>query len=190
MQKEQGRRWQKTFEDYCRNYAVRVDEKCWWCICVFYNILLLTPCLDVVSPISLPLSCYICIALEGWDLGWNKCWAPVRWLTRATTTRTSPATPLLPSSAHWLMPSSLHQARNHNSLQNHHVSRESAQWFQSPNVVYNKICIKNVYMYNRISKRSISVFFVLHVKFTLSLVSQSKTRERASQSRKTLCQTV
>lgn len=156
---------------------------------IFYNILLRTPRLDVISPVSLPLSCYVSIALEGWDLGWNKCWAPVRWLTRATTTRTSPATPLLPSSAHWLMPSSLHQARNHNNLQNHHVSRESAQWFQSPNVVNNEMHIK-LSVYNRISKTSISVFFFLHVKFTLSLVSQWKTRERASPSQKTLCQTV
>lgn len=82
--------------------------------------------LEVASLIPFSLSCGVCIVPEGWDLGWNRCWAPVRWLTRATTTRTSPATPLLPSLAHWQTPSSLHQARNHhNCLLNCHVSRRT-----------------------------------------------------------------
>lgn len=80
--------------------------------------------LCVTAIINHCLSAAVFVAPEGGSLEWNKCWATVRWLTRATTTRTSPATLLLPSSTRWLMPSSLHQPTNLSScLPNNHVSR-------------------------------------------------------------------
>lgn len=72
------------------------------------------------------LSAAVCVAPQGGSLEWNKRRAPVRWLTRATTTRTSPATLLLPSSTRWLTPSSLRRPTNLSScLPNNHVSRST-----------------------------------------------------------------
>lgn len=70
------------------------------------------------------LSAAALVAPEGGSLEWDKCWATVKWLTRATTTRTSPATLLLPSSTRWPMPSSSHQPTSLSScLPTKHVSR-------------------------------------------------------------------
>lgn len=107
----------------------------------------------------------------------------MRWLTRATTTRTSPATHLLPFSAPWLMPSSLHQLRKRNSRLLNHVRTVKIGCCSLLTTCF--VCVYD----DSVCKFRNSVFY-LYVLITVHLLLQWRTLEIASQSQKTLSQTV